>query len=588
MGIYLTKDKGGEYRRAWYGRLREGGKLTGHKLATPVRGKIPLDAEGRFSLALQGDAAFEKSKAEALEELQNLLAKSKDMKAEERNEPGYLEREVYRKLKGRTFEVVAIEDLAETNARRTRYALTGNRHKDGGRRKVYDCLKMFSEWCAKLPAEEAKKLKTLADIDRATVSAYYAHLAADHSWGSLQKHFHSLSSVFRYFMPNSENPFQKVYEDEYKGRVKQSDGDFFDKTEVTHEAPSPEQMQKIWQCAEDDTLHPFLYRLAVIAACTGLRIGDCCRLTWDKVDMLNYRLSTKTAKTGKLMSVPIFDYNPEAEDYHPIFGELRRELEAALAERQDGEKFVVPEAAKIYNGRNPDLITKLGKKLFARALFSDATEPEIRQVDSEGKEIHQRPVDILASIDSATMLPTKKARLKQTYELLIEGKSYSQIAAETGGRKSTVSQDLAEIERITETKIRPGLPTDNGKPTIRKMIRRTQLARQQGTRSACLYGWHSMRVFFVVTAINAGIDPNDLRLITAHSTVAMVLHYFNPEEAAAAEKMRRQLRRKPLPPALPPPDSVEGRLSELKRLSDKGLISNEDFRTRKAEILSEI
>ena len=599
MGLKLTKDPSGEYRRTWYAIIFEHGKQTSRRLKTPLRGKIPLDDSGRFSLDLKGDTAFEKSKEAAKAELQEIIDTAKQMKAEERKSPGYAEREAYRKIVGKDFEILRIGDLARRNAERQRYKLTGDKKKDRYNRSVFDILVHFSKWCERYskgkPAKDA--CVKLSDISREVVSGYYAELIGEFSWQTFRKYVFILASVFRYFMPKeTENPFEKVYDDGYKGKKAP-----VDKTSVVHEAPTPDQIRKIWDYTRGRDDKPYLHRLAVLAACTGMRIGDCCTLTWDKVDMLNYRLTTKTAKTGKKIAVPIFDYDPESEDYHEYLGELRRELEAAIMERKKDAIYVIPQAAAIYL-RDPSRINKEGKAIFARALFS---EPEPEEAVIVGEEPPKKsPAEIVRIIEAATMKPEKKERLIRTYELHAKGKSYSQIAAAVGKRKGNVSEDLAIVEELTGEKIRAGNPYmgANAKPGLRKLLKKTRIDRGQGQRKACLYGWHSCRVFFVVTAIDAGIKPDDLRLIVGHATVRMVLHYYNPEELAAAEKVRAQLRRgkrkQAARTALPPPATVPAlpapaldpavRLKKLDDLAAIGLISPEERERERERILSEI
>ena len=243
-----------------------------------------------------------------------------------------------------------------------------------------------------------------------------------------------------------------------------------------------------------------------------------------------------------MIAVPILDHMQDGEDHHVILGELSRELEAALAERKEGEKYVIPEAAAIYN-RDRTRINKLGKMLFARALFS-APEPEDAVLaDNEKKK--KSPVQILRIIEAANMKSEKKSRLMRTYELFSRGKSYRQIADALGNRKGNVSDDLSIIEDMTGERLRPGNPYigANAKPSLKTLLKKTRRERTQGQRAGCLYGWHSCRVFFVVMAINAGIKPEDLKDIVGHSTVDMVLHYYNPKEFTAAENMRAQFRR---------------------------------------------
>ena len=83
MGLKLMKNNHGEYRRNWYATMHVNGtaRLTSHRLKTPLRGKIPLDENGRFSLNLTGDDVFEKSKAAATAELKAVLDTARKMKA---------------------------------------------------------------------------------------------------------------------------------------------------------------------------------------------------------------------------------------------------------------------------------------------------------------------------------------------------------------------------------------------------------------------------------------------------------------------------------------------------------------------------
>lgn len=585
MGLFLNKKPDGNYRRIWYATIFRQGTKTTQALKTPLRGKIPVDENGRFSLQLTGDAAFEKSKAAAQAEFDDILATAKEMKAEERNSPGYAEREAYRKTTGKVFEIPLIAELAEKNAARNRYALSGDKQADRYNQSVFDILKHFASWCEASSYDTPTKLIKLTDITRAIVSDYYTDLTQGDkplSWQSFRKYVFILASVFRYFMPKSiENPFEKVYEDAYKGRKAT-----LDKTSVVHETPTADQIRRLWDIAKQDESKPFLHRLAVLAACTGMRIGDCCNLTWDKVDLLNYRLTTKTLKTGKNICVPIFDYEPSSDDYHPLLGELRRELEAALLEQRESP-YVIPEAATLYKN-DPTRINKLGKNLFARALFDKTEAQEVILIDNDRPQ--KTPAEILQAIRDANMQAAKRERLLRVYELHVQGKSCGQIATAIGKRKGSVSEDLACIEDLTGEKIRVGNPYigQDAKPSMSKLLKKTRSVREQGQRSACLYGWHSCRVFFVVTAIDAGIRPDDLRLIVGHATVSMVLHYYNPEELVAAEKMRAQLRRNRKKSLPPPPTAPTTGNTALLAATIQSILDNPDLtpEARNAAILA--
>ena len=498
MGIFLNKNKDGTYRRTWYATIFRNGKKTTQALRTPLRGRIPVDGNGRFSLAFKGDNAFESSKASAKAELQSILDTAKTMKAEERLSPGYAEREAYRKTVGKEFEILGIRDLPLRNAERPRYALTGNPQADKYNQSIKDLLTQFASWCLSYKDSSGDTPKKLTDITIPLVSDYYRQIAGQYSWQTFRKYVFILASVFRYFMPrNAENPFERVYEDVYKGSKSR-----MDKTTVVHEAPSTELILKLWRITRNDEQRPFLHRLAVLAACTGMRIN------------------------------------------------------------------------------------KLGKALFAKALY-DGAEPE-EAVLADTPTPKRSPMENIRLIRAAKMKETKRDRLIRTYELHLQGKTYSQIATVIGNNKGNVSEDLATLEDLTGEKLRAGNPYmgANARPGLRTLLKKTRRTREQGQRAACLYGWHSCRVFFVVTAIDAGIKPDDLRLIVGHSTVRMVLHYYNPEELVAAEKMRKQIRQKRL--ADTAPASVSAAPTALLASAIQSVLTNPDLtpEARNAAILA--
>ena len=285
-------------------------------------------------------------------------------------------------------------------------------------------------------------------MDGELVREYYAEICKAQSWQTFRKYVFILKSVFKHFTGGAiANPFETEYAD-YKGKK----SEFGDKAEVAHKPPSAEQMARAWEYAKSRTDKPYLHRLAVVAACTGLRIGDCCRLTWDKVDLLGGVIhGVKTKKTGAVVSVPIFDYDTRSKDYNPVFGELRRELEAALAEREDGAEFVIPEAARIY-GYNPSRIIEEGKDVFAHAI-AEADAPEVAMIAGEEPK-RKTPAEVLAAIDAATFAHGKKERVRLVYELYAMGKTYRQIAEATGKTKAAATplRNRSPVNRSTVAK----------------------------------------------------------------------------------------------------------------------------------------
>lgn len=89
-----------------------------------------------------------------------------------------------------------------------------------------------------------------------------------------------------------------------------------------------------------------LRRLFIIAAYTGLRLGDAVTLAWSDVHMPHNRLIRRTAKTGKTVSLLL----------HP---DLRAELERTPPADRQG--FVCPELAAKYD-RDPAAISKVTRR----------------------------------------------------------------------------------------------------------------------------------------------------------------------------------------------------------------------------------
>lgn len=595
MGLILIREKDGGYRRAWYATISAGGKRTTMKLAAPLKGRIPLDETGRFSLGLVGDQAFENSKAAARSELEKFLVQAREAKTVERESPGELERRIVAKATGRRFKVPAVADLAEENARRAKYAVENERGASHPKT-VRTILRTFAAWCE----ENAPKAKTILDVDEATVRRYLDHLAARMCRATLRKHETVLGEAFsRFLPPGATNPFCVVHKD---------DGARGEADARPHSVPSDELVERLFEVAGRDGLHPWLRRLAVLAASTGLRVGDCCLLEWSSIDLRRGVIETtprKTVHCGKppKVTIPLFSADPKTSDFHPLFGRLRAEIEGALANGEGaGGGYFIPEAAAVYL-RDSDRIVKLGKRLFARALAEESGAIEDVKLAYEERQ-GLSPAQVLERIQTSGWADGKRARIAMVFELFaVGGKSYTRIFEATGLPKGRISQDLAEVERLVGQRVRMGETQAAAKAKgISQLIRATREERH-GRRSACVFGWHSLRAFTATRLFRDGATVEQIAAITGHRVADTLLtHYLRERSAIEAGNVKATIRArataqnaleapKTTISALPAPrgeDDTAARLERLERLFSRGLIDEVEKARERARILAEL
>jgi integrase len=190
----------------------------------------------------------------------------------------------------------------------------------------------FERWLAAKHPE----IGTIANVGAGIAAEYAADLsAAKLSPNRFNKHIGFLKLLFRVLEEPGRvavNPF---------GRIKRRTLHTHSRRELTiHE------LTLILNRADGD-----LALLLYLGACTGLRFGDCCTLTWGDADLLRgiiRRIPNKTAKSGKPVLVGI----PPA---------LQEKLSAIDPNRRTG--FVLPGMAEKYR-QNASGLTNSIKKHF--------------------------------------------------------------------------------------------------------------------------------------------------------------------------------------------------------------------------------
>ena len=500
MGLQVRYRSDGQHVKTWYGQAVVNGKTESWTLKTPFKGKPPLTPEGRVTLRGEGDPLFETSRAKAENELKGL---EEDAKQKGRAEN--LVEKLIEKKTGRAVEYVKVADLAERWRNLPREAAPCSA-------KQAWADNMLNRFATAVAATY------LYEVTAQQASGYMTRIREQYAASTADGIISLLRSAFDRLLPvGVVNPFKA----RITRRGRQGGG-----AVTVHKRPlTVVELQNLFEAARHD---PMLYRLTVAAACTGMRIGDVCRLSWRSVDFRSEVLSVRTSKTGKPITIPIFK-------------PLREIFEAALADRVGASEFVFPDAERMYRTNRSGIVYR-GKAMFARA-FSSPDE-ECTEVTENGEAVQGRAdlkgvlPKVLEAVRGWGFSQAKMERMLDTLRRVADGQSYRQVETATGRKRGQICEDLADAERVSGFIFRHGTPT--GGRGVRTLMGVTRQKRE-GTcmlRSASVLGWHSLRATFATLALSANVPIETVKLITGHSVVSTIQKfYFNP----TAEHLRSVL-----------------------------------------------
>lgn len=542
MGLMIIKGRDGKVRSTWYGRISVKGSSRETNLCVPIEGTIPLNEAGNPILSKKGDADFERSRKAALKALER-------WRKECQHDPAELQNKAYKARTGASLEGIPLAALNDLWLKQKRtYTPTGN-----WTSAVKTWFDRFCKFAAKYATEHNVKCETINDVTPDVVCCWFDEIKKEFAWETATKQMSLMRGAFRRYSTNGRpNPFEDIV---MRNRE-------IGNARVNHKPLTAVELDKLFAVAHED---PFIYPLIVTAACTGMRIGDVCTLTWDDVDLPNGLIDVVTAKAGVRATIPILS-----------------RLQDVLLQRStlagDGKPpsiFVFPEAAAEYE-KNRDKIYQDVKPLFAKAIESQPKGPATL-VEQIGDSVAPRPlVDVLNETNITT---ERKARLVEVYSKRKSGMKSREIATSLDTCKSKISMDLALLERLTGEALRPQAMAHNKRKDRATLIEQTRKARGIGKRAASLYGWHSLRATFVVLAVEAGVPLPDVQKIVGHTTADMTLQYFNPTKRHAAERIRQQLKGTVLnnartPVALIPPSNIPANVWAILTDEQKALLSN--------------
>ena len=506
MGLKIIKGRDGSTRPTWYGRVSVKGRLVTQNLNVPIEGEIPLDESGHPILSVKGDKAFERSRREA--------QRAFDLwRKETRKDPAELAAKAYKARTGVSAEGIPLSKLADLwESQKRTYTPTAD-----WQAAVRKWFERFATFARKYAADHGAKCETVNDITPEIAGAWFADIKSTFAWETVTKQMSLMRGAFRrYATSGKPNPFDDVV---IRNRETEN-------ARVNRKPLTAAEAQRLFDCARDNDK---LYPLIVCAACTGMRIGDVCNLKWGDVDLKGGLINVLTAKTGKQVTIPIFE-------------RLREVLDERSALSGDGTRqppFVFPDAAAWYE-RNPDGIYQAAKPYFAKAVFGDTPDAADAEL-AEAGEASLKPKALADVIDGAGFTDEKRNRILEVYNRFKAGERSVDIAAALDIARSQVSMYLADAERLTGEHLRPRSIATASRATRLDLIEKTRATRGIGKRAASLYGWHSLRATFVVLAVEAGVPLPDIQKIVGHSTTATTLEYFNPTAKHTAERVRQQM-----------------------------------------------
>ena len=519
MALTLRRERNGELRPYWYAEVQVDGMRRVKNLGVRWHGTPPSSLRG------EGDEKFERSRVKALAKLEEVQEETKA-----KGQARHLTERLITAKTGKPVEYVKLEDLATRWRGLTRERRTSDN---------------WLAWCDSIFARFAEKVKVryVHEVTSAMVAEFVAETRQKYARRTSRGAEQLLKSAFSRFLPiGMQNPFAE-------GIARKSEEDDGD---MVHRRPfTADELAGLFGAARCDT---FLYPLVVTAACTGMRRGDVCRLTWKAVDLRAGVVAVKTSKTGASVEIPIFK-------------PLQDVLASALAERRDGTDYVFPAAAAMIE-ENPDGLTWRFKKLVASVVPDDEHDDA---VDAAAEpEVRVRLKDVLGEVCKAVegkLEGVRRERVLNSLRLYAAGKSVREIERMTGQVRSGVSGDLHGAEKISGKLF---MAKHGGGGSTRLVARVTRAGKfdekpKGRMRRASTLDWHALRVTWVTLALAAGVPMEVARLVTGHKTVEVVLrHYFKP----GREHLRAVLGEKL-------PDVLTGGKEEPKQLATGGLTVEE-------------
>lgn len=354
MPLELRIEKRGQNRSLrpfWYGRFEVNGNRQCLNLGIKVRGIPPVS----LSLKELGDMDFERSREAARVKLDSVIEEARTKQGSVR-----LVEKLYEIKVGEAIKTVLLENL------HLEWEIIPRKKKLDARyaSQCQSTLKRFAEFVRNENAKATEIAHVTRSVTQSFLDAESKRGVTGKTWNDILK---LLRTTFKHLLPiGAINPFSNVPTKEIET--------------IFRKPFSPEELAAIVEAARADE---FIRPVLITGICTAMRRGDCCLLEWTKVELKSRFISVKTAKTGQVVSIPIF----------PL---LYDELASRAKNRNSNEKYVFPEQAAMYQ-ENPDGITWRVRKVLAAAGFRDDEASEKEATGENGEE--QKSVALVSPSD---------------------------------------------------------------------------------------------------------------------------------------------------------------------------------------------
>lgn len=366
MPLELRIEKRGQTRCVrpfWYGRFEVNGNRQCLNLGVKVRGIPPAS----LSLKDLGDMDFERSRETARVKLESVIEEARTKQGSVR-----LVEKLYEIKVGEAIKTVLLDNLHLEWAKIPRKKKLDERYAS----QCQSTLKRFAEFVRNENAKATEIAYVTRSVAQSFLDAESKRGVTGKTWNDILK---LLRTTFKHLLPiGAINPFSNVPTKE---------------TETIFRKPfSPEELAAIVEAARVDE---FMRPVLITGICTAMRRGDCCLLEWTKVELNSRFISVKTAKTGQVVSIPIF----------PL---LYDELAVRAKKRNPNETYVFPEQAAMYQ-ENPDGITWRVRKVLAAAGFRDDEASDKEATGENGEE--QKSLALVSPSDINSEVPVCRGEI---------------------------------------------------------------------------------------------------------------------------------------------------------------------------------